>query len=303
MTSLQVTPARTSLRRATPRRFLMCPPTHFEVRYEINAWMDASVPVDAELAMAQWEQLVAAYRAAGHIVELLPAVPGLPDQVFAANGATMVDGRVLIARFAHPERTAEAEIHAGWHLAHDGASVVQPSHVNEAEGDFAVLSRTILAGQGFRTSRAAHRELAAVTARKVIGLELIDPRFYHLDVALAVLDDQADHIAYYPPAFSPASLAKLERLFPDAIIATTADAYAFGLNAVSDGLHVFLPAGAEQLAAALGAVGYEVVPIDLSELHKGGGSVKCCTQELRPAHSRPELVEGPAPALRQAQRT
>ena len=123
-----------------------------------------------------------------------------------------------------------------------------PSSVNEAEGDFAVLGDVILAGHGFRTSRSAHRELAAITGRDVISLELVDPRFYHLDVALTVLDDETDQIAYYPPAFSARSRAKLERLFPDAIIATTADAYAFGLNAVSDGYHVFLPAGADHLA-------------------------------------------------------
>ena len=260
----------------------MCPPTYFDVRYEINAWMDAGASVDRDLALAQWERLVAAYRAAGHSVSLLPASPDLPDQVFAANGATMVDGRVLIARFANAERTAEAAIHAAWHTAaHGESSLVQPVQVNEAEGDFAVLGDVILAGHGFRTSRSAHRELAAITGREVISLDLVDPRFYHLDMALTVLDDAADQIAYYPPAFSARSRAKLARLFPDAIIATTADAYAFGLNAVSDGYHVFLPAGADQLADALIAAGYLVVPIDLSELRKGGGSVKCCTQELR----------------------
>jgi arginine dihydrolase len=297
VTTVQVVPARNRERESRMRSYLMCPPTHFEVRYEINAWMNSSVPVDRELAMAQWQGLVGAYQAAGHAVEVLPASPGLPDAVFAANGATMVDGRVLVARFAHPERAAEAGVHAAWHLARNPASlVVQPTHVNEAEGDFAVLSESILAGHGSRTSRAAHRELAAVTGRRVISLRLVDPRFYHLDVALTVLDDRADHIAYYPPAFDPASRATLERAFPDAILATTADAYAFGLNAVSDGRNVFLPCGADHLAAALDAAGYRVVPVDLSELHKGGGSVKCCTQELRPApdrRTRRQVLEPP----------
>ncbi|GAA3633926.1 arginine deiminase-related protein [Microlunatus ginsengisoli] len=287
-----MTPAHASLRRPRTRSFLMCPPTYFDVRYEINAWMDASIPVDTALAISQWEQLVAAYRAAGHRVELLPASPDLPDEVFAANGATMVDGRVLIARFANVERAAESGVHAAWHATHHGEGadglIVQPGCVNEAEGDFAVLSDTILAGYGFRTSKAAHRELAAVTGRKVIGLELVDPRFYHLDVALTVLDDESDHIAYYPPAFGAGARRTLERHFPDAIIPTSADAYAFGLNAVSDGYHVFLPVGADQLAGELTNAGYQVVPIDLSELRKGGGSVKCCTQELRYARADKE---------------
>ena len=157
------------------------------------------------------------------------------------------------------------------------------SPINEAEGDFAILARSILAGHGFRTSPAAHAELAALTGREVISLELIDPRFYHLDVALTVLDDTRDHLAYYPMAFSEPSRRLLAERFPDAIIAEEADACAFGLNCVSDGFNVFIPSGAEQLRTAIAAAGYRPISIDLSELIKGGGSIKCCTQEIRPA--------------------
>ncbi len=108
---------------------------------------------------------------------------------------------------------------------------MQPaSAINEAEGDFAVLSGGILAGYGFRTTREAHRELATLTGREVLSLELVDPRLFHLDLALAVLDDERDHIAYYPDAFSPRSRRLLTRLFPDALIASEHDAYTFGLN-------------------------------------------------------------------------
>ena len=82
----------------------MCAPTHFEVTYSINPWMDPSKPVDLQLAQAQWEDLRDRYRALGHTVELLTPRPDLPDMVFAANGATVVDGRVLGARFAYQER-------------------------------------------------------------------------------------------------------------------------------------------------------------------------------------------------------
>ena len=167
---------------------------------------------------AQWWSLVEAYRAAGHRVDLLEPVDGLPDMVYAANGATVVDGQVLQARFANPQRTAEAALHTAWHrrngILYGGGEVRLPEAVNEAEGDFAVLSQRILAGYGFRTTPAAHRELAALTGREVISLELVDPRFYHLDVALTVLDDTCDHIAYYPPAFSEDSQALLAELLP-----------------------------------------------------------------------------------------
>ena len=282
------------LRRARLRHYLMCPPTYFDVAYSINPWMDQSGHVDRVLATRQWSGLVDAYRATGHRVDLLEPRPDLPDMVFAANGATVVDGHTLPARFANPQREAESAVHAEWHrrngVLYGGGNVQQPSAVNEAEGDFAVLSRTVLAGHGFRTTLQAHRELATLTGREVISLELVDPRLFHLDLALAVLDDERDHIAYYPEAFSQQSRELLAALFPDALIANQHDAYALGLNAVSDGLRVFIPTGARQLREDLASAGYWPVSVDLSELIKGGGSVKCCTQEIRPALITPSRI-------------
>jgi len=118
-----------------------------------------------------------------------------------------------------------------------------------------------------------------VFEREVVPLELVDPRYYHLDTAVAVLDDAT--IAWLPAAFSPAAQEELRARFPDAVVASPADAAVLGLNAVSDGRHVVLPAQATGLAAALRERGYEPVPVDLSELLKGGGGPKCCTLEVR----------------------
>ncbi|WP_409236023.1 dimethylargininase [Streptomyces sp. PA5.6] len=270
-----------SPRRATPRRYLMCPPAHFKVTYSINPWMDPAKPVDVPLAIAQWEDLRDRYRSLGHTVEELTPRPGLPDMVYAANGATVVGGRVLGARFAYAEREQEAAAHLEWFRAHGFTEIHEPVHINEGEGDFAVTASYVLAGRGFRASPLSHGEAQECFGRPVIGLDLVDPRYYHLDTALAVLDDAADEVMYYPPAFSPGSRAVLRRLFPDALIAEEPDAVALGLNAVSDGLHVLLPQAAAGLFQPLRERGYEPVPMDLSELLKGGGSVKCCTQELR----------------------
>ena len=307
MTSSVVSRVEPGSRSATPRHYLMCPPTFFDVSYAINPWMRPGVAVDRARALQQWGALVESYRAAGHRVDLLEPVPGLPDLVFAANGATVVDGHVLQARFANPQRAAEAEVHAAWHATHLGltgaAGLTAAEAVNEAEGDFAVLADRVLAGHGFRTAPAAHAELARLTGREVVSLELVSPYYYHLDVALTVLDDRRDHIAYYPAAFSPASQRLLAASFPDAVLATDADAACLGLNCVSDGRHVWVPAGASDLVSALHRHGYEPVEVDLSELRRGGGSVKCCTQELRrsrhPHPGRPGAAttptEGPTP--------
>ncbi|WUL62607.1 amidinotransferase [Streptomyces sp. NBC_00344] len=259
----------------------MCPPAHFRVTYSINPWMDPSKPVEIPLAIAQWEDLRDRYRSLGHTVDLLDPRPDLPDMVFAANGATVVDGRVLGARFAFTERAEEAQAHVEWFRSNGFADIQQPFHVNEGEGDFAVTASYLLAGRGFRSSPLSHDEAQEFFGRPVIGLDLVDPRYYHLDTALSVLDDASDEIMYYPDAFSPGSRAVLSRLFPDALIATSEDAAALGLNAVSDGRHVVLPHAAVGLFGPLRDRGFEPMGIDLGELLKGGGSVKCCTQELR----------------------
>ena len=160
-----------------------------------------------------------------------------------------------------------------------------PRETNEGEGDLLVVGDLVLAGTGFRTDRAAHAELQELFGRPVISLDLVSPHYYHLDTALAVLSsDPADpQIAYYPPAFSAGSRAVLQQLFPDAVEATERDAVALGLNAVSDGLNVVVAPGAVDLADAIRERGYNPIPVDTSELLKGGGGAKCCTLEIRPA--------------------
>ncbi|MEK0098079.1 dimethylargininase [Streptomyces sp. A475] len=267
------------MRTATLRRYLMCPPSHFDVTYSINPWMEPEKPVDADKALVQWENLRALYRDLGHTVEEIEPIPGLPDMVFAANGATVVDGKVLGARFRHVERTAEGPAYLNWFKDHGYGDIHWPEHINEGEGDYLVVGRRLLAGTGFRTDARSHAEAQEYFGLPVTGLVLVNPKHYHLDTALAVLSDH--EIMYYPAAFSSGSQKVLKEMFPDAIVATDEDAAVFGLNALSDGRHVLLPETATQLAADLRKRGFEPIGVDLTELLKAGGSVKCCTLELR----------------------
>jgi N-dimethylarginine dimethylaminohydrolase len=199
--------------------------------------------------------------------------------VFAANGATVARGRVYGAKFKYAERVAEGPAYLNWFTAAGYRATHEAVYVNEGEGDLLVVGDRLLAGTGFRTDPAAHVEAGEVLGLPVVTLQLIDPRYYHLDTALCVLGP--NDIAYFPGAFSPESQQTLRELFPDAIIADADDAAVLGLNAVSDGLHVVLPMEATALATKLAARGYRPVPVALSELRKAGGGPKCCTLELR----------------------
>jgi N-dimethylarginine dimethylaminohydrolase len=284
MTAVVPSPAAPAVRVATPRHYLMCPPAHFAVAYAINPWMDAAIPADPARALRQWEALRRTYLDLGHRVDVIAPEPGLPDMVFAANGGLVVGGRALGARFAHPERGPEGPAYQRWFQAavDDGGlkEAVVPVATNEGEGDFLVVGDLILAGHGYRTQPAAHAEAQEFFGVPVISLRLVDPRYYHLDTALAVLDDRT--VAYYPGAFSEGSREVLRHLFPDAVLATAEDAAVLGLNAVSDGRNVVLSDRATGLAEELRLRGFTPVGVDLSELLKAGGGVKCCTLEVRP---------------------
>ena len=199
--------------------------------------------------------------------------------VFAANGATVVAGTVLGARFRYPERAAEAGAYLDWFRANGHLDVRAPRLVNEGEGDILCTGKALLAGHGFRTDPDAQAELAETFGVPVFSIRLVDPRFYHLDTAMCVLD--ADTAAYYPAAFDELGRKTLAAQFSELIEATDADAAVLGLNAVSDGRHVVLPAQATDLAAQLRARGFQPIGVDLTELRKAGGGPKCCTLELR----------------------
>jgi len=267
-------------RQASARGYLMCPPEHFAVTYAINPWMEPEKPTDGAMAMRQWARLREVYLGLGHDVRIIEPVAGLPDMVFAANGATVAGGKVLGARFRYPQRAGEADAYLDWFSGSGYTEVRTPEHVHEGEGDILFAGGTLLAGHGFRSDQAVAAELADLFGLPVVSLRLVDPRYYHLDTALCVLD--AETAMYYPAAFDDTARARLAGMFPELIEAKDEDAEVLGLNAVSDGLHVVLPAAAEGLATQLADHGFEPVGIDMSELLKGGGGPKCCSLELRP---------------------
>ncbi len=274
--------ASTPERVATTRAVLMCRPDFFTVSYRINPWMNPQDPTDTGLAVRQWETLYAKYLELGFEVHLIDGVAGLPDMVYAANGGYVLDGIAYGAKFQFPERQPEGPAYMEWFAA-NGFTVAEPVSTNEGEGDFLLVGDTIYAGTGFRSDAASHDELRKLYGREVVTLTLVDPSFYHLDTAFAVLDSNGGpgSVAYLPKAFDDASRAILEDRFPDAILVNDEDAAVLGLNSFSDGKNVVIASRATDFERQLRERGFTPHGVDLSELLLGGGGVKCCTLELR----------------------
>jgi len=272
-----VAPA-TPVRIATKRTVLMCKPEFFTVVYRINPWMDPALPTDTSLAVRQWQSLYDTYVGLGFDVHLIDPIDGLPDMVYAANGGFVIDNIAYGASFTYPERQPEGPAYMDWFRAND-FDVSVPENVNEGEGDFLLVGGVILAGTGFRSASNSHEELAGIYGREVVTLNLVNPSFYHLDTAIAVLDDE--NIAYLPSAFDEEGLAILRARFPDAVLVNEEDASVLGLNSFSDGYNVVIASRATDFERQLRERGYNPIGVDLSELLLGGGGVKCCTLELR----------------------
>ena len=263
---------------ATKRTVLMCKPEFFTVVYRINPWMDPALPTDTALAVRQWQTLYDTYVGLGFDVHLIDPIDGLPDMVYAANGGFVIDNIAYGASFTYRERQPEGPAYMDWFGAND-FDVRVPENVNEGEGDFLLVGGVILAGTGFRSASNSHEEIASIYGREVVTLNLVNPSFYHLDTAIAVLDDE--NIAYLPSAFDEEGLATLRARFPDAVLVNEQDASVLGLNSFSDGYNVVIASRATDFERQLRERGYNPIGVDLSELLLGGGGVKCCTLELR----------------------
>ena len=260
------------------RRFLMCPPDHFEVSYAINYWMDPTVAVDRDRAFDQWERLAGTLRAAGATVLEIPAQPGLPDMGFTANSG-IIDGTTFWpARMLHPQRQPEIGHIRRWFVGDGWHDAAPPAAVQEGAGDALPFNDTLVAGYGSRSRRAAYDDLARRSGWAITPLELADPRFYHIDVAFCPLDGATALIA--PDAFNPRDLDTLTRLVPDPVLTTTEEAVMFCANSVVVGRTVVMPACTPRLGRMLRHRGFDVVVCDVSEFIKAGGGCRCLTLAL-----------------------
>jgi N-dimethylarginine dimethylaminohydrolase len=273
---------------------LLTDPAHFEVNYTINPWMRprawAEDPVGHFAAASRsFQSFTAALTDAGARLEIVPGVAGLPDMAFTANAAVVLDRLALLARFRHPQRRGEEQhFHEHFRLLLERGSILDevaqlpPNCFQEGAGDciWDPVRGRFWAGYGQRSTRRAAAEISAFFERETTALELVSPRFYHLDVCFCALS--GGEIFYYPPAFSAASLAAIRDVVApeDLIEATDEDAARFNVNAINIDDRLVMATASPDLVARLAERGYRVSEVDLQPFIMAGGGAYCMTLRL-----------------------
>jgi N-dimethylarginine dimethylaminohydrolase len=257
-------------------RLLLCPPDYFGIEYEINPWMNLQKGSDSQRAKEQWTALYQTLVGLKADVELIAPVKGLPDLVFTANCGLVYKNIFISSRFRYRVRQGEAPVFENWARSRGFEIVTMSEGYNfEGAGDALFCGETLFAGYRFRSDVRSHQWIGERIGQEVLPLELVDPRFYHLDTCFCPL---APGLAvYYPGAFDGYGLSVIRDRIPELIEVAPDEAISFSCNAVVVGRTVILNEGAPLLAANLRERGFEVRPLGFSEFIKSGGSAKCLT--------------------------
>ncbi len=283
--------------------YLMTDPGCFDVCYQINPWMKpdawkANPAACLEAAKAASAELKQALQGLGGQVETIGAVHGLPDLVFPANAAVVLDDRALLARFRYPERQGEEAIFREVFCRLKKRGLIDEV-VDLPEGVFQEGAGDAIwdadrgffwAGHGPRSSKASLGVIHKTFGQEVVGLELASDRYYHLDTCFCPL--AGGKVLYYPPAFTPDSLAVIRARVPEAmrIEAEDEEAQAFCVNAVNLGSRIVMARAPDSLKAKLAGAGYSLTEVDLDPFILSGGAAYCMTlrldRESRPSRAR-----------------
>lgn len=266
--------------------FLMCRPEFFEVNYVINPWMAGKISTtNRELVIQEWDRLHETI--ARHAkVELLQPQKGVPDLVFTANASLVLDKKCIVAHFKNKERQLEEPFNKKW-FDDNGYEVLtmEPGTYFEGAGD-ALFDRNegfLWAAYGPRSVQSSHAVIADFFKEErleVVSLELVDPRFYHLDTCFCPIT--GGYLLYYPKAFSSESLKLIESRVPTnkRFAVSDADAENFACNSVDLEKGIIMNQSSQQLQDKLAEWGLEVYQAPLKEFLKAGGSAKCLTLKL-----------------------
>lgn len=265
------------------QKILMCAPDYFGVDYVINPWMAGGLgKSNRALAQTQWDNLKQALATQAELVFIQPQ-KGLPDMVFTANAGMVLNNKVIVSRFHAKERRGEESHFHHWFIQNNFDVLSWPQDIAfEGAGD-ALLDRGqeyVWMAHGFRSDEAATALVEKIFGQRAIALQLVDPRFYHLDTCLCPLE--GGYVMYFPAAFDRPSQQMIAATVPSEkrIVVSEEDGLAFACNAVDLNRYVFMNDASNSLQLQLRGVGFMPVITPLSEFMKSGGSAKCLTLKL-----------------------
>lgn len=261
------------------KRILMCPPDFFGIEYEINPWMNRCRPCDHDSAVRQWRNLCGVLKESGAKVLTVRPVAGLPDLVFTANAALIYRQLAILSTFRHVQRRPERHHFDRW-LSDNGFHTyrLRSNAYFEGAGDALFCGETLFAGYRIRSDIRASQEIGALTDCRVIPLELVDRRFYHLDTCFCPL--ASDCAVYFPHAFDRYGQRVLRKEIDDLIPVCEAEARRFACNAVVVGKAVVTNTGCTELGRQLRKRGFCHRETSLDQFIKAGGAAKCLTLRL-----------------------
>jgi N-dimethylarginine dimethylaminohydrolase len=241
--------------------------------------MQREIVANPDRAFEEWENLTRVLRQAGADVQVLPAAEGWPDLVFTAN-AGIVNGQQFIpARFRHPERQGETQFDTAWFVNHGFAIDELPLGVcQEGAGDALPFGSVLVAAYRFRSDAASHAYLSRLTGAAVRSIELVDERFYHLDLTFCPLDDRRAMVA--PLAWDRYGVKVMEALAPCPLVLEPEEAVAFCANSVVVGSTVVMASCPPRVGRQLEQWGFDVAVCPIGEFVKAGGGCRCLTLAL-----------------------
>lgn len=267
------------------RRYAVVDPAAYRIDYVINPYMDPARQPDPARARDEWDAMVAALRAAGADVEVIDPLSQAPDMVYAMNLGLAVAGavpRVVLSHMRHPQRRVETPAARAWFEAQGFATAVVGADGDgpcfEA-GDAFPFAGELVLGHGPRSDLGAATALADLLGVRVRPVRLTRPGVYHLDLAFCPLD--AEHALVCPDALDDVSARALLDLVPSPVLVDLDEAVGtWCANSVVVGRTVLMPGCPPRVRARLEHLGFDVVLVELSQFHLGGGSIRCLTNPL-----------------------
>jgi N-dimethylarginine dimethylaminohydrolase len=262
------------------RQVIVCEPRFMAIRQVINRIQEAFAEenIDTQLACAQFARFTNKLVQAGIQVIRLAPDRRFPEQVFTRDIGFVIGDRLFISSPEAHIRHNEIEILIQW-LQRENIPYIRVPHHPIEGGDVIVDRDKVWVGLSGRTTEAAASSIKAhlPASLRLIPVE-IDDRYLHLDCLFQPVSH--NEALVYPKGIAPEALNLIKKHY-DCITITDEEQFHLGTNIFSiGGKRVFSLPQNQRINAELEARGYQVMPVDLSEIIKSGGSFRCITLPL-----------------------